>query len=104
MEDYVHTSTGQPHRRPWCKSFSTFKCNLHSGSDRPSAKMSYSCILLTHGEKTPQVETKEEYHVVIWANAVHVPEVAKGDGGIGLKTEVHVVVSRCQIGAFPGRR
>lgn len=41
--------------------------------------------------------SKQEYHVVIRADAKHLPEVAKGDWGVGLEPEVSIVVSWRQV-------
>lgn len=44
--------------------------------------------------------SQQAYHVVIRPNSKHLPEVAKGYRGIGLESEVSVVVRRRQITAF----
>lgn len=40
--------------------------------------------------------------VVVWSNTKQFSEVTKGDGGVGLKAEVTVVMSRSQVAAFTG--
>lgn len=44
--------------------------------------------------------SRQDYHVVIRPNSKHLPEVAKGYGGIGLESEVSVVVRRRQVTAL----
>lgn len=44
--------------------------------------------------------SKQEYHIVIRADTKHLPEVAKGNWGISLKSEVSIVVSWCQVTAL----
>lgn len=43
---------------------------------------------------------KQVYHVVIWPDAKHLSEVAKGDWGVCFESEISIVVSRCQVTAL----
>lgn len=44
--------------------------------------------------------SKKNYHIVIRTDSKQLPEVTKGDGGVGLKPEVSIVVSWGQVAAL----
>lgn len=47
-----------------------------------------------------QMPSKQEYHVVIRPDAKHLSEVAEGNWGICLESEVSIVVGWCQVTAL----